>query len=191
MELISEATFAEASSEQGTCEVLTACDDFSPGKACDNEGQLSFVNLAKDVDIDALAVKLDGHAQAMRSDLLGYFLHLKEQHWQRRCEAVKQQRQECDYMLLAKDRDLHALEQATASQKARNTRLASILGNAVYKLYQRKQTTVLGKAWHAWIGHIMRSHQISAKLAKAMLETMRKAFTTWRTLAHKEFSSQV
>ena len=33
--------------------------------------------LAKDVDLDALAVRLDAHSRSLRSDLLSYFLELK------------------------------------------------------------------------------------------------------------------
>ena len=44
----------------------------------------SSVRMAKDVDMDALAVRLDAHSRALRSDLLEYFLQLKESQLQQR-----------------------------------------------------------------------------------------------------------
>jgi hypothetical protein len=153
-----------------------------------------------DVDLDALAVRLDAHSRALRTDLLDYFLQLKERQLQRQCQAVQQQQAEDEALLATKQQELEAAVLQLQVQRQQGRRLCAALESAVYKLHKRNQLrrhfALMTRAWRAWLGHTRRERRIRANMLTAAQhydvgKLKRAVFRAWRAWQHTECRERV
>lgn len=189
------AITAEAAAEEALPQGLPPAHPSSTPPAAAKD-----VALAKDVDADALAVRLDAHSCALRQDLLDFFLHLKDSQLEQRRAAVERQRAEDAAVLEARQRELEQLQQHLEGQRQRTKRLTAILERTVYRMHKRsrlrKNFQLLARAWRAWRDHTRRMRRIEANYKAAARhydagKLLGGVFKAWRGWSHTAYRERV
>jgi hypothetical protein len=103
--------------------------------------------LSGDPDLDAAALKLDGHSRLLRGDLLAHLVDWQRRQGQRQAEVLQAVGAQGAAGLAAKQRELDA----AAAQLAWQREVAKRTGDALFKAARwRRQLTLGCIAWRAW-----------------------------------------